>query len=209
MARSLNFDFNGKKFGLELTKVDRSKLYGEVTVETFDDKGERCELVTLARDGKTIIAMGGTASGYLTEDGHWVERDKLTAVDARGNKINTVPSSFDLTTELTQKASVETYLDHAIRLSYLLSPPEGSVDPDFMKALKDGTIFSIDFSYRGGSFADPGFILAGEDDTVWLMIGEPGEVDYVSFTQTAICSATSQSESDGDDDGDAFDFDML
>lgn len=209
MARSLNFEFKGKTFGLELLKVDRSKLYGDVSIETFDDEGKPCELVTLARDGRTIIAMGGTASGYVTEDGEWVERDRLTAVDARGNKINTVPSSFDLKTELVQITSAESYLDHAIRLTYLLAPTEGSIDAEFEKALKAGSIFRIDFSYRGGAFADPAFILGGEDDSIWLMIGEPGEVDFVSFSQAAICAANAQLESDGDDKDDDFDFDML
>lgn len=209
MPRSLNFEFGGKVFGLELTKVDRSKIYGDVSVETFDDTGKPCELVTLARDGKTIIAMGGTASGYITEDGDWVERDGLTATNANGDKLNTVPSTFDVTTALSREASVEEYLDHAIRLSYVLTPDEGSLDPGFAKALQDGKIFRIDFSYRGGSFADPAFILGGDDGTVWLMIGEPGEVAFVSLSQAGISAANATSESEGDDDSDDFDFDMM
>ena len=189
-------------------KVDRSKLYGDVDLETFDDKGGRCELVTLARDGRTIIASGGTASGYVTEDGEWVERDELTAVNAKGEKLPVVPSTFDLTTKLTREVPVETYLDHEIRLTYLLAPAESSFDDGFMNALKDGKIFGLDFSYRGGSFADPAFILGGDDDTVWLMIGEPGDVEFISFTQTAICAANAQAEQESDDD-DNFDFDML
>jgi hypothetical protein len=209
MARSLNFDYKGKGFGLELVKIDRSKLYGDVSLETFDDSGKPCELVTLARDGKTIIAMGGTASGYLSEDGEWVERGDLTATNASGDKLNTVPSTFDVTTELTREVSVEEYLDHAVRLSYLLTPAEGAIDPEFEKALAAGKIFRIDFSYRGGSFADPAFILAGDEGTVWLMIGEPGEVEYVSLSQAGISAANATSESDGDDDSDDFDFDMM
>ncbi len=209
MARSLNFDFGGKSFGLELVKVDRSKLYGDVSLETFDDTGKACELVTLARDGKTIIAMGGTASGYITEDGDWVERDDLTATNANGDKLNIVPSTFDVTTALTREATVEDYLDHAVRLSYLLTPGEGSVEPSFAKALTDGKIFRIDFSYRGGSFADPAFILGGDEGTIWLMIGEPGQVEYITLAQAAICAANATAESESDDDSDDFDFDMM
>jgi hypothetical protein len=208
MPRSLNFDFQGKTFDLQLMKVDRTKIYGDVSLETFDDSGKPCELVTLARDGKTIIAMGGTASGYITEDGDWVERGELTATNANGDKLNIVPSTFDIKTELTREASIEEYLDHAVRLSYLLTPGESAVDSSFEKAIRDGRIFRIDFSYRGGSFADPAFILGGDDGTIWLMIGEPGEVDYVTLSQAAICAANATSESDGDDDGD-FDFDMM
>ncbi len=210
MARSLNFEFQGKNFGLELLKVDRAKLYGDVALETFDDQGKPCELVTLARDGRTIIAMGGTASGYISEDGDWVERGELTATDAKGEKLSVVPATFDLTTSLTKEVSVEDYLDYAIRLSYLLTPPEGTLDLDFAAALKQGKIYRIDFSYRGGSFADPAFILGGDNDTIWLMVGEPGEVEFISYSQAAICAANATAETDGEDGkDDEFDFDMM
>jgi hypothetical protein len=205
MARSLNFEFAGKPFALELVKVDRSKIYGDVEIETFDDRGRPVELVTLARDGKTIIASGGTASGYVDEDGEWVERGELTAVSAQGEKLNVVPATFDLTTTLEKEVSVETYLDHEIRLTYLL---DGEIDPGFAKSLKDGKIYVIDFSYRGGSFADPAFILGGDDNSVWLMIGEPGDVAFVAYSQAAICAANAQAETESDD-ADNFDFDMM
>jgi hypothetical protein len=208
MARSLNFEFEGQQFALELTKVDREKLYGDVLTESFDEKGKKCELVTLARDGRTIIANGGTASGYVDEDGMWVEREGLTAVNPNGDKLNTVPATFDLTTALTHKVSVESYLDHEIRLSYLLAPPEGTLPPTFVKALADGDIFEIEFSYRGGSFADPAFVLGGDEGTIWLMIGAPGDVEFVSYAQAAICAANAQVETESDDD-DNFSFDMM
>jgi hypothetical protein len=210
MARSLNFEFGGKAFALELIKVDRSKIYGDVAVETFDDKGRKAELVTLARDGRTIISTGGTASGYIDEDGEWVEREGLTAVNANGEKLNIVPATFDLTTKLDRDVTIESYLDHEIRLSYVLEPGDVGLDPAFEAALKAGKIFEIDFSYRGGSFADPAFILGGDEGTIWLMIGEPGDVEYVGYSQAAICAANAQSETESDDDSnDAFDFDMM
>ncbi len=209
MARSLNFEFQNKAFSLNLLKVDRNKLYGDVELETFDDGGKKCELVTLARDGKTIISAGGTATGYLSEDGEWVERDQLTAVDAKGGKLPVVPSTFDLTTQLTQDVSADDYLDYAIRLAYLLEPADGELPEEFAKSVKEGKIYHIDFSYRGGSFADPAFILGGEAGTIWLMIGEPGDVEFVGFSQAAICAANAQAESDGGADEEDFDFDML
>ncbi len=209
MPRSLNFEFQNKAFSLDLLKVDRNKLYGDVELETFDDGGKKCELVTLARDGRTIISTGGTATGYLSEDGEWVEREELTAVDAKGEKLPVVPSTFDLTTQLTQEVTADDYLNFAIRLAYLLEPAESELPPEFQKAVADGKIFRIDFSYRGGSFADPAFILGGDAGTIWLMIGEPGDVEFVGFSQAAICAANAQAETDGGDDEEEFDFDML
>lgn len=210
MPRSLNFEYKGEAFDLELLKVDRSKLYGEVDLETFDSNDKKCRLATLARDGRTIIPYGGTTSGYLNQDGHWIERDELVPVTLKGEKLPEVPSTFDITSALDNEVSIEEYLDHSIRLSYLLKA-DGAINDAFLEALKGGAIFRIEFSYRGGSFADPAFLIAGDDDLIWLMIGEPGEVEFIGYEQAAICAAHGEEETDDDeDDADtAFDFDML
>jgi hypothetical protein len=209
LPRSLNFAFDGRTFALALTKVDRAKLYGEIAIESFDDNGRLCELVSLARDGRTMVAMGGSASGYLTEDGLWADRDELTAIDAKGNVLEIASSTFDLTTQLVREATLEDYLDHEIRLPYLLSPADGQFDPGFLAAIQQGKIFQIDFSYRGGSFTDPAFILAGDEDMVWLMVGEPARVEYVGLSQAAVCAATATAELETDDSDDTFDFNMM
>ena len=209
MARSLAFDFKGSEFALEIHKVDRSKLYGEVIIETLDPDGERCELASLARDGKTIIPMGGTASGYLNQDGEWVDRNALQPVNPDGEKLNEVPSSFNITTKLGEPVSIEDYLDHAIRLAYVLKPKD-SLDPTFEKSLKEGAIYEVPFSYRGGAFADPAFLLADEKGNIWMMIGEPGQVDFLGFEQAAICGVNAEREEvDGDEPENDFDFEMM
>lgn len=208
MPRSLDFEHAGRSFSAELLKVDRTKLYGEVDVETFDMDDQPCALATLARDGRTIIPYGGTASAYLNEDGLWVERDTLVPVSPDGKKLPEVPSTFDHTSLLDNEVTPETYLNHAIRLSYLLKPDEALPD-ELQKALNGGAIFQIPFSYRGGVSADPAFVLSGEKDTLWLMIAEPSDIDFVGFEQAAICKATANTEQTEDDDDNVFDFDML
>ncbi|MEM7257394.1 MAG: hypothetical protein AAF404_08395, partial [Pseudomonadota bacterium] len=93
MARSLKFSFNGSEFACELNKVDRSKLYGSVDLDTRDHEGNRCSLATLANDGKTLIPYGGTAFGYVNDDGQWVERSDLMPVDLSGEPLQVLPSS--------------------------------------------------------------------------------------------------------------------
>lgn len=208
MPRSLEFEFKGTSFAAELLKVDRTKLYGEVDVESFDPDDQPCKLATLARDGRTIIPFGGTASAYLNEDGDWIERDALVPVTPDGKKLPEVPSTFDHASLLDNQVSIEAYLDHAIRLSYLLKPA-GELPDTLQKSLAEGAIFQIPFSYRGGVSADPAFVLTGEKDTLWLMIGEPSDVAFVGFEQAAICAASANAEQTEDDDGDVFNFDML
>ena len=90
---------------MAIHKVDRSKLYGRVKTETFDANDKECTLATLARDGRTIIPMGGTASGYVNTEGLWVTRDELIPIDRDGKEIKEVASSFSAPTPLTQAVS--------------------------------------------------------------------------------------------------------
>lgn len=210
MPRSLQFTFGEQKFDCEINKIDRSKLYGRVDIETLDLDGGRCSLATLANDGKTLIPYGGTAFGYVNPDGEWITRSELNPVDKDGNALTAVESSFDNPISLSEKASEEEFLDHSIRLCYALKP-EPEFNGEILNSLDSGTIFKLGFSYRGGISADPAFLLKGSDETVWLLIGSPSTIEFVSLEQAAICAATQSEDSidDEDDDNDDLDFSML
>lgn len=205
MPRELRFSFNDQPFSCELIKVDRSKLYGSVDIETRDAEGNPCTLATLANDGKTLIPNGGTAFGYLNRDGEWVERAELVSVDLNGDPVEPVPSSFDGCTALEQQANIETFLDHSIRLSYLLNCDDG-FNADFLQQLKDGAIFQFDFSYRAGVSNDPAFILSDQTDNVWMLVGTPSKIDFTGLDQAALRVASPDADEEDDDD---FNFDML
>ncbi|MEE9342754.1 MAG: hypothetical protein V3V12_03875 [Gammaproteobacteria bacterium] len=209
MARSLTFTYAQKSFECTIQKVDRARLYGSVTIETLDMEGEKCSLATLLDDGKTLVPNGGTASGYINPDGEWVCRKDITPVDFDGNELEKVPSSFDAPLELEEKASVEEFLDSSIRLTYALQSEEG-IDAAFLEAIKAGSIFKTSFSYRGGIDPDPAFLMLGEDDTVWFLIGERNKVEYSALEQAAIVAATEEEDDEGsDEDDDELDFGML
>ena len=208
MPRSLSFTWQGSAFDCEIHKVDRSKLYGNVRIETLDMDGEKCELATLLDDGKTLIPNGGTATGYMNPDGEWVDRDELTPVDYDGNELETVPSSFDAPIELEAEVSIEEFLDHSVRLTYALKSEAGISDA-FMDRLKDGAIFKTHFSYRGGIDPDPAFLMQSEDETVWLLIGEQSRIAYTKLEQAAVVEPTKDDEDQTDEDSDELDFSML
>ena len=209
MARKLDFEFGGAPFTVAIHKVDRSKLYGRVETETFDANDKECTLATLARDGRTIIPMGGTASGYINTEGLWVTRDELIPIDRDGKEISEVASSFSAPTVLTQEVDIDTFLDHPIRLAYRLDA-ETEISPALLGKLKAGAIYQFPFSYRGGIYFDPAFLMQGEGETLWMLIGQKSDIEFVGFEQAAICAA--RAEELGEDDSgetDAFDFDML
>lgn len=206
MPRALKFSFNNNEFECELNKIDRSKLYGSVDVETRDIDGNRCGLATLANDGKTLIPYGGTAFGYINDDGLWIERGELAPVNMSGEKLPVLPSSFDLTIELKEKVSLEVFLDHGARLCYSLGK-DANFEESLLKELIAGGIYSFDFLYREGVTADPAFIMATEDGNVWMMVGKQSKIEFVGLDQAAVCFSSDRD--DEDEEVDEFDFEML
>jgi hypothetical protein len=204
MARTLEFRFDGLPFRCGLQKIDRAALYGSVDVETRDASGLRCETATLSQDRRTLVTSGGTALGYMSDKGTWIERGDLVAVNERGARLNTVASSFDSPIELDAKTGPDRFLDHAIKSSYLLDAPDG-VPGALKSALDAGDIFKFDFSYRGGINADPAFLLKGADESLWMLVGESHEPTFMGFAQATGLDET-PTDAAGDDD---LSFDMM
>ena len=94
MPRALGFKIGSAKFSGYIEKVDRTKLYGSVDVQTLDPDGNECRLLTLGPDGKTIIPYGGTGFGDLNPSGEWRDKSSLKPVDPTGAEIQPVKSNF-------------------------------------------------------------------------------------------------------------------
>ena len=205
MPRSLKFQYKKASFECEMHKIDRTKLYGSVDIETSDIDGNRCRLATLANDGKTLIPHGGTAFAYINSDGLWVERSELQPVNIEGEKLEILPSSFDQIIELDKTTSLESFLDHSVRLCYSLEYDSEQVAPDLLKAMAAGDIFQFEFLYRDGISADPAFLMSGTSGELWMLVARPASVEFVGLDQAAV-SFTAESE---DEESDEFDFEML
>ena len=206
MPRALKFSFENKEFECELNKIDRTKLYGSVDIETKDSDGNPCGLATLANDGKTLIPYGGTAFGYVNDDGLWVERSELSPVNLSGEELETLPSSFDLTIALDREASLEEFLDCGARLCYSLGT-DTELPSALVKTLVAGTIYRFEFLYREGVTTDPAFIMATPDENLWMMVGNPSQIDFVGLDQAAV--TFNSDTDDAEDEIDEFDFEML
>lgn len=203
VAKPLVFQFGDRDLAFDIQKVDRAKLYGYKEVEALDERGRRCMLATLANDGRTVVASGGTAFGQLTADGLWCQKAKLKPVDLEGNELKPVESSFSAPIKLFDTASIDDFLQHNIRAVYLLDTPDDTADLKY--ELQRGTIFAFPYSYRGGVEADAGFLLMGTDQNVFLAVGSPTKVSFIGLAQTAMV----ESEDEQADETDLMDFDMI
>jgi len=201
MAKPLVVQFAGVDLPLEMSRVERSDLYGYVEVEALDSKGRKCFSATLADDGQTVVASGGSAFAKLSPDGKWLEKTQIKPVDAEGKEMAPVPSSFSAPVPLATTVSVEEYLSHNIRSVYQVSS-EADLSPLLAK-LKDGVIFSFPYSFRGGLEADAGFLLLAADGTPFVAVGSPTKLEFINFDQPA---AAEEEAAEGEED---LDFGMM
>ena len=179
MPRALVFRHRDAELSFQIEKLDRTKLYGSVDVEAIDDKGRKCELATLASDGRTLLGKGGTAAAFLSETGSWLERAALKPVDAFGDPIAPVPSSFAAPVELAGDTDIDDYLSHNVKSVYFLST-EADVAP-LAAELKEGKIFKFPYSFRGGLVSDVGFLLANPEGQIFLAVGQPTRIHAIGL----------------------------
>ena len=192
MPSPLVLSLDGREFDVRIVRIDREKLYGKVETEAYDEKGNPAQLLVLAPDGKTLIDKGGTALATVDENGDWISRADLIAVDEDGQKIETVPSSFGQVNVL-RRASTEDYLSQLVKSVYFVD----AVDGDDKKYLQDhvgaGLIYNFDFSYRGGTEYDKAFVLGNRSDAL-MVVGKMAELEFVRLNQAVDLDATEEQE---------------
>lgn len=206
-SKPLVFQFEDNPVTLDMVKVDRSKLYGFKELEVIDDSQQPCDLATLADDGKTVIGKGGTGIGYVSADGLWCDKTQLKPVDLEGQEITPVKSSFGTPIPLHDTATLDEFLNHNIRLCYLMESEE-AISDSLVQSLKKGTIYKFPYSYRGGLEADAGFLLMNEQQKIFFLVGDPTVAEFIGLQQAAAV-ATEDSSEEETSDGGLMDFGMI
>lgn len=203
MARPLVLSLDGQEFPVRITKVDREKLYGAIEIEAFDENGNEAFLRVLASDGKTLIDKGGTALAVLSEDGDWIDRRSLIALNQDGDQIEPVPSSFNIT-NLLSPATVEEYLSVIVKSVYVIDSVD-EAELDYLKShLSGGDIFKFKFSFRGGLEFDSAFLLSNKEG-IFMVTGTDARLQFLKLSQERILDSIEEQEISADE----LDFDLL
>jgi hypothetical protein len=192
MPRVLTFLLDGEEISVVPIRIDREKLYGSVEIEAFDEKGKPAEIRILAADGKTLIDKGGTALATLNEDGSSVDRRELTPIDANGERVEAVESSFNAPNPL-KMTDPERYLSTLVKSVYYLSPPEGENLEFLQDHLDSGQIYNFPFSWRGGLEFDDAFLI-GSRSNAFMVVGKPADMEYVRLNQEAVLDSVEEKE---------------
>jgi hypothetical protein len=203
MARPLVLSLDGQEFPVSLVKIDREKLYGSVEIEAFDEKGNPATIKVLASDGKTLIDKGGTALATIDEDGNSVDRTTIKPVDADGDPIEPVESSF-AKTNILKPAEAEDYFAQVVRSVYLVEGFEGASIDYILNHLAGDSIFTFPFSWRGGVAYDTAYLLGNGKDA-FLVVGSQAKFEFVKLNQASVLDAAEEQEISADD----IDFDLM
>lgn len=178
MAKQLDIRINGRSFSVAPVKLERKKIYGWNEMRVVTPDGELCQQAGLNSDGITIIPAGNIKTGMLREDGLWMERSELVAIDAYGNKVKAIPSSFDTGIDLMEKTSVEDMLDHNLASVYQMTGDEAML----LSSKIGDDIYKFPFSYRGGYEQNTAFIITNCPN-VFIVVGNDGGYEYIGLEQ--------------------------
>ncbi|MEM9074134.1 MAG: hypothetical protein AAGE52_36920 [Myxococcota bacterium] len=202
MARQVVVSLDGATSTFDISKVDRSKLYGRRLRVNLDPDGEKCTRAALTEDGSVMVKSGMTSQGYFDADGLWYPNKELVGVDKEGNEVDKVDSTLGAEQELTGPVDPERVLDLRLISVYQLDPSE--MDDALEDSLADGDVYEFPFNYRADFQAETAFLIANEDGEVFALIGrmtEPKWHDPEEMVPTF--------EGGDDDDDDDLDFEMF
>jgi len=206
MARTLTFKIGETEYQAVPTKIERKKLYGWTETLALDDHGDECKMVSTDESGTMIIPKGGMGLGILSPDGKWVNRSQLQAVKEDGTPADIMTSSFNITIQLEQKVSLETYMDHSITAMYQMD----DADAALIEAIGDD-IYTFSYNYRDSYDGSPAFLLTTVDPEkgkiLFLMIGTLNQFKMLPLEESGIIEEVEE-DSDTDDSGE-IDFSMF
>ena len=181
MAKLLSFTIGNEEFTAEPVKIDRKKLYGWSEIHAFDDNENECMLVSTDASGTIIIPKGGISLGIESQDGKWVERNRIKTVSADGSDRLMTPSSYSRVNTLAEKVTDEEFLDCSITSFYYLANSK----PELLDAIGDD-IYKLDYCYRDSYETDPAFLLVSEvkgKKELFMFVGIPNDFEFIGLNE--------------------------
>lgn len=199
MAKELIFKLGDKEYNSAPVKIERKKIYGWTDTVATDRNGEICVSAYLSPEDVLIIPSGGLKQGTVSEDGRWLEKSELTAYDEAGENILPIlPSAFDAPIELTEKATIDEFLDNDWESVYQL------VNDNLAAAIGED-IYKFDFSYRGGTNHNDGYLVSTPAG-LFLFAGDKQEFPFIGLAEETVIDEIDQPD---EEEMDELDFSML
>lgn len=199
MAKELLFQLGETEYSAAPVKLERKKVYGWSDIVATDKHGETCVAAYLSPDDSLVIPPGALKQATVDSEGRWVDKTSLVPYGEDGQPLRAYPSSFDAPITLSRTVSDEEFLDHDWESIYQINNPE-------LAAAIGNKIYAFDFSYRGGTNHNDGFLLAGKEG-LFLFSGDAQEFPLVGLEEETVIDDADDTATE--EDIDDLDFSMF
>ena len=194
MGRPIKFNLSGVSLEAEITKVDRSKLYGTSTRVVYDENGEECSLSDLYQ-GSAILPKGSISQNLLDSKGNYVSRSDLIGFNNLNQKVEKVSSIFSGENNC-KKVTIDEFISANVKSIYQLNIENGNLE-NWKKCFLNDEIYCFIFNYREDYEGDDAYILYNGSN-FFIIVGKQNSYEYLKLNTISIDVEDEDSTQDDD-----------
>tara|TARA_B100000614_G_C14557055_1_gene495883 strand:+ start:2279 stop:2881 length:603 start_codon:yes stop_codon:yes gene_type:complete len=194
MGRPIKFNLSGVSLEAEITKVDRSKLYGTSTRVVYDENGEECSLSDLYQ-GSAILPKGSISQTLLDSKGNYVSRSDLIGFNNLNQKVEKVSSIYSGENNC-KKVTIDEFISANVKSIYQLNIENGNLE-NWKKCFLNDEIYCFIFNYREDYEGDDAYILYNGSN-FFIIVGKQNSYEYLKLNTISIDVEDEDSTQDDD-----------
>tara|TARA_B100001758_G_C18167166_1_gene482268 strand:- start:53 stop:655 length:603 start_codon:yes stop_codon:yes gene_type:complete len=194
MGRPIKFNLSGVSLEAEITKVDRSKLYGTSTRVVYDENGEECSLSDLYQ-GSAILPKGSISQNLLDSKGNYVSRSDLIGFNNLNQKVEKVSSIYSGENNC-KKVTIDEFISANVKSIYQLNIENGNLE-NWKKCFLNDEIYCFIFNYREDYEGDDAYILYNGSN-FFIIVGKQNSYEYLKLNTISIDVEDEDSTQDDD-----------
>ena len=194
MGRPIKFNLSGVSLEAEITKVDRSKLYGTSTRVVYDENGEECSLSNLYQ-GSAILPKGSISQTLLDSKGNYVSRSDLIGFNNLNQKVEKVSSIYSGENNC-KKVTIDEFISANVKSIYQLNIENSNLE-NWKKCFLNDEIYCFIFNYREDYEGDDAYILYNGIN-FFIIVGKQNSYEYLELNTISIDVEDEDSTQDDD-----------
>ena len=194
MGRPIKFNLSGVSLEAEITKVDRSKLYGTSARVVYDENGEECSLSNLYQ-GSTILPKGSISQTLLDSKGNYVSRSDLIGFNNLNQKVEKVSSIYSGENNC-KKVTIDEFISANVKSIYQLNIENSNLE-NWKKCFLNDEIYCFIFNYREDYEGDDAYILYNGIN-FFIIVGKQNSYEYLELNTISIDIEDEDSTQDDD-----------
>ena len=178
----------------EITKVDRSKLYGTSARVVYDENGEECSLSNLYQ-GSAILPKGSITQTLLDSKGNYVSRSDLIGFNNLNQKVEKVSSIYSGENNC-KKVTIDEFISANVKSIYQLNIENSNLE-NWKKCFLNDDIYCFIFNYREDYEGDDAYILYNGIN-FFIIVGKQNSYEYLKLNTISIDVEDEDSTQDDD-----------